>query len=53
MSELNAEEEFSRESETEWLPTGPRLEELTWDEYADLLTEVALIDSDKHEEMGH
>lgn len=50
---VNAEEEFNRESEVEWLPTGPSLEQLSWDEYADLLTEVAQIDADKHEQMGH
>ena len=50
---VNAEEEFNRESEVEWLPTGPGLEQLDWDEYADLLHEVALIDAEKSEQTGH
>ena len=50
---VNAEEEFDRESEVEWLPTGPSLERLDWDEYADLLREVALIDAEKSEQTGH
>lgn len=48
-----AEEEFDRESEVEWLPTGPSLEQLDWDEYAELLHEVALIDAEKQEDTGH
>ena len=49
---VNAEEEFNRESEVEWLPS-PSVEHLDWDEYADLLHEVALIDAEKSEQTGH
>ena len=50
---VNAEEEFNRESEVEWLPTGPSLEQLDWDEYAELLSEVAAIDAEATEQTGH
>lgn len=53
MSEIPEDEEFNRESDTEWLPTGPELGHLDWDEYADLLAEVAEIEAEKSEQTGH
>lgn len=50
---VNAEEEFERESETPWLPTGPVLANLGWDEYADLLAEVEEIEAEANEQTGH
>jgi len=50
---VSAEEEFERESETPWLPTGPALANLSRDEYADLMAEVNEIEAEANEQTGH